>query len=160
MMSQTTRLQFRRSIRALDATGYKNAEDLTGELWMLTEDPKHLNVERLQEATKQIEGVIGYAIHDKKKCTPPTSTTSKQLFLLLITGMRLNNLVCGSLSLQCSRQEQTILARFRSGHLRTSSFRDGNEVFRLVLGVLLARHLQNTFLTAGGFQNEIFLKTP
>ncbi|GFT41168.1 RNase H domain-containing protein [Trichonephila clavipes] len=25
----------------------------------------------------------------------------------------------GSLSLQCSRQEQTILTRFRSGHLRT-----------------------------------------
>ncbi|GFX02532.1 RNase H domain-containing protein [Trichonephila clavipes] len=35
----------------------------------------------------------------------------------------------GFLSLQCSRQEQTILTRFRSGHLRTLIFRDGNKVF-------------------------------
>nr|XP_042897965.1 adhesion G protein-coupled receptor E2-like [Parasteatoda tepidariorum] len=46
--------------------GFKNAEDLTGELWILTEDPKHLNIERLQVATKQIEGVLDYAIYDKK----------------------------------------------------------------------------------------------
>ncbi|GFW82207.1 RNase H domain-containing protein [Trichonephila clavipes] len=35
----------------------------------------------------------------------------------------------GSLSLQCSRQEQTILTRFRSGHLRTLTFKDGSKVF-------------------------------
>ncbi|GFY35456.1 RNase H domain-containing protein [Trichonephila clavipes] len=35
----------------------------------------------------------------------------------------------GSLFLQCSRKEQTILTRFRSGHLRTLTFRDGNKVF-------------------------------
>ncbi|GFW15610.1 RNase H domain-containing protein [Trichonephila clavipes] len=34
-----------------------------------------------------------------------------------------------SLFLQCSRQEQTILTRFRSGHLRTLTFRDGNKAF-------------------------------
>ncbi|GFV16495.1 RNase H domain-containing protein [Trichonephila clavipes] len=32
----------------------------------------------------------------------------------------------GSLSLQCSRQEQTILTRFRSGHLRALIFKDVN----------------------------------
>ncbi|GFV78646.1 RNase H domain-containing protein [Trichonephila clavipes] len=36
---------------------------------------------------------------------------------------------CGSLSLQCSRQQQTILTRFRRGHLRTLTFKDGNKVF-------------------------------
>ncbi|GFY14785.1 RNase H domain-containing protein [Trichonephila clavipes] len=35
----------------------------------------------------------------------------------------------GSLFLQCSRKEQTILTRFWSGHLRTLTFRDGNKVF-------------------------------
>ncbi|GFU52247.1 RNase H domain-containing protein [Trichonephila clavipes] len=35
----------------------------------------------------------------------------------------------GSLFLQYSRKEQTILTRFRSGHLRTLTFRDGNKVF-------------------------------
>ncbi|GFT37912.1 RNase H domain-containing protein [Trichonephila clavipes] len=35
----------------------------------------------------------------------------------------------GSLFLQCSRQEQTILTRFQSGHLRALTFRDGNKVF-------------------------------
>ncbi|GFY11073.1 RNase H domain-containing protein [Trichonephila clavipes] len=35
----------------------------------------------------------------------------------------------GSLSLQCSRQEQTILSRFQSGHLRILTFKDGNKVF-------------------------------
>ncbi|GFX30113.1 uncharacterized protein TNCV_2618231 [Trichonephila clavipes] len=35
----------------------------------------------------------------------------------------------GSLPLQCSRQEQTILTHFRSGHLRTLTFKDGNIVF-------------------------------
>ncbi|GFV67730.1 RNase H domain-containing protein [Trichonephila clavipes] len=34
-----------------------------------------------------------------------------------------------SLFLQCSRKEHTILTRFRSGHLRTLTFRDGNKVF-------------------------------
>ena len=33
---------------------------------MLTEDPRHLNVDRMQEATRRIEGVLEYAIHDKK----------------------------------------------------------------------------------------------
>ncbi|GFU08077.1 RNase H domain-containing protein [Trichonephila clavipes] len=65
----------------------------------------------------------------------------------------------GSLSLQSSRQEQCILTRFRRDHLRTLTFRDGNKVLRFVLCVLPARHLQNTFLTAWGFQNKIFLKT-
>ncbi|GFX83664.1 RNase H domain-containing protein [Trichonephila clavipes] len=64
----------------------------------------------------------------------------------------------GSLSLQCSRQEQTIVTHFRSGHLRTLTFKDGNKVFRLVLGVLPARHLQHIFLTAWGAQNKIFMK--
>ncbi|CAL1261925.1 unnamed protein product [Larinioides sclopetarius] len=59
--------------------GFKNAEDLTGELWMLTEDPKHLNVERLQAATKQIEGVIEYAIHDKKIAQNMLSIVSNML---------------------------------------------------------------------------------
>ncbi|GFU70101.1 putative RNA-directed DNA polymerase from transposon BS [Trichonephila clavipes] len=63
----------------------------------------------------------------------------------------------GSFSLQCRRKEQAILTRFRSHHLRTLTFRDGNS--QLVLGVLPARHLQNTFLTAWGFQNKIFMKT-
>ncbi|GFX59510.1 RNase H domain-containing protein [Trichonephila clavipes] len=35
----------------------------------------------------------------------------------------------GSLSLECSRQEQTIPFRFRSGHLRTLTFKGGNKVF-------------------------------
>ncbi|GFU86681.1 RNase H domain-containing protein [Trichonephila clavipes] len=35
----------------------------------------------------------------------------------------------GSLSLQCNMQEQTILTRFRSGHLRTLTFKDENKVF-------------------------------
>ncbi|GFX85588.1 RNase H domain-containing protein [Trichonephila clavipes] len=35
----------------------------------------------------------------------------------------------GSLFLQYRRQEQTILTRFQSGHLRTLTFRDGNKVF-------------------------------
>ncbi|GFW07691.1 RNase H domain-containing protein [Trichonephila clavipes] len=35
----------------------------------------------------------------------------------------------GSLFLQCNRQEQTILTHFRSGHLRTLTFRDGNKIF-------------------------------
>ncbi|PRD21011.1 UNVERIFIED_CONTAM: hypothetical protein NCL1_53034 [Trichonephila clavipes] len=53
-----------------------------------------------------------------------------------------------SLSLQCSRQEQTILTRLQSGHLQTLSIRDGDkEFFRLVSGVLPVMHLQNTFLT-------------
>ncbi|GFW12059.1 RNase H domain-containing protein [Trichonephila clavipes] len=34
-----------------------------------------------------------------------------------------------SLSIQCSRQEQTILTGFRSGHLQTLTFKDGNKVF-------------------------------
>ncbi|GFY31213.1 RNase H domain-containing protein [Trichonephila clavipes] len=34
----------------------------------------------------------------------------------------------GSLFLQCSRKEQTILTRFRSGHLRTLTFTDGNKM--------------------------------
>ncbi|GFX98388.1 RNase H domain-containing protein [Trichonephila clavipes] len=34
-----------------------------------------------------------------------------------------------SLFLQCSRQEQTILIRFRSGHLQILTLRDGNKVF-------------------------------
>ncbi|KAG8200010.1 hypothetical protein JTE90_001241 [Oedothorax gibbosus] len=59
--------------------GFKNAEDLTGELWMLTEDPRHLNVERLQEATKQIEGVIEYAIYDKKIAHNMLSIVSNML---------------------------------------------------------------------------------
>ncbi|XP_054720828.1 uncharacterized protein LOC129230455 [Uloborus diversus] len=58
---------------------FKNAEDLTGELWMLTEDPKHLNVERLQAATKQIEGVIEYAIYDKKIAQNMLSIVSNML---------------------------------------------------------------------------------
>ncbi|GFV42734.1 hypothetical protein TNCV_840891 [Trichonephila clavipes] len=33
------------------------------------------------------------------------------------------------------------------------------KLFQLVLGVLPARHLQHTFLTAWGFQNKIFMKT-
>ncbi|KAG8200008.1 hypothetical protein JTE90_001240, partial [Oedothorax gibbosus] len=59
--------------------GFKNAEDLTGELWMLTEDPRHLNIERLQEATKQIEGVIEYAIYDKKIAHNMLSIVSNML---------------------------------------------------------------------------------
>ncbi|GFY30630.1 RNase H domain-containing protein [Trichonephila clavipes] len=35
----------------------------------------------------------------------------------------------GSLFLQCSRKEQTILTRFWSGHLQNLTFRDGNKVF-------------------------------
>ncbi|GFV72920.1 RNase H domain-containing protein [Trichonephila clavipes] len=35
----------------------------------------------------------------------------------------------GYLSLQCSRQKQTILTHFRSGHIRTLTFRNGNKVF-------------------------------
>ncbi|GFX17142.1 RNase H domain-containing protein [Trichonephila clavipes] len=35
----------------------------------------------------------------------------------------------GALFLQCSRQEKTILTRFRSGHLRTLTFKDGNKAF-------------------------------
>ncbi|GFT51180.1 RNase H domain-containing protein [Trichonephila clavipes] len=35
----------------------------------------------------------------------------------------------GSLFLQCSRQEQTILTRFQSGHLRALTFKDKNKVF-------------------------------
>ncbi|GFY16896.1 RNase H domain-containing protein [Trichonephila clavipes] len=35
----------------------------------------------------------------------------------------------GSLFLQCNMKEQTILIRFRSGHLRTLTLRDGNKVF-------------------------------
>ncbi|GFW04187.1 RNase H domain-containing protein [Trichonephila clavipes] len=35
----------------------------------------------------------------------------------------------GSLFLQCSRKEQPVLTRFRSGHLRTLTLRDGNKVF-------------------------------
>ncbi|PRD26999.1 UNVERIFIED_CONTAM: Nucleoporin [Trichonephila clavipes] len=35
----------------------------------------------------------------------------------------------GSLFFQCSRQELTILTHFRSGHLRTLTFRDDNKVF-------------------------------
>ncbi|GFX32122.1 RNase H domain-containing protein [Trichonephila clavipes] len=35
----------------------------------------------------------------------------------------------GSLSLQCSRQNQTILIHFRSGHLLTLTFKDRNKVF-------------------------------
>ncbi|KFM76803.1 hypothetical protein X975_03417, partial [Stegodyphus mimosarum] len=46
---------------------------------MLTEDPKHLNVERLQEATKQIEGVIEYAIYDKKIAHNMLSIVSNML---------------------------------------------------------------------------------
>ncbi|GFW12493.1 hypothetical protein TNCV_817461 [Trichonephila clavipes] len=45
----------------------------------------------------------------------------------------------GSLSLQCSRQEQTIRTHFRSGHLRL--LRMKTKFSRLVLGVLPARHL-------------------
>ncbi|KAG8183212.1 hypothetical protein JTE90_005661 [Oedothorax gibbosus] len=59
--------------------GFKIAEDLTGELWMLTEDPRHLNVERLQEATKQIEGVIEYAIYDRKIAHNMLSIVSNML---------------------------------------------------------------------------------
>ncbi|GFS89239.1 RNase H domain-containing protein [Trichonephila clavipes] len=35
----------------------------------------------------------------------------------------------GSVFLQCSRNEQNILTRFRSGNLRTLTFRDDNKVF-------------------------------
>ncbi|GFV74151.1 RNase H domain-containing protein [Trichonephila clavipes] len=35
----------------------------------------------------------------------------------------------GSLFLQCSRMEQSILTHFQSGHLRTLTFRDGNKFF-------------------------------
>ncbi|GFT15744.1 RNase H domain-containing protein [Trichonephila clavipes] len=35
----------------------------------------------------------------------------------------------GSLFLQCSREEQTILTRFRSDHLQILTFRDGTKVF-------------------------------
>ncbi|XP_071042513.1 uncharacterized protein [Parasteatoda tepidariorum] len=69
--------------------GFKNAEDLTGELWVLTEDPRHLNVERLHEATKQIEGVLEYALYDKKIAHNMLSIVSNMLAInesLLWTG--------------------------------------------------------------------------
>ncbi|XP_054720827.1 uncharacterized protein LOC129230454 [Uloborus diversus] len=58
---------------------FKHAEDLTSELWMLTKDPKHLNIERLEAATRQIEGVIDYAIHDKKIAQNMLSIVSNML---------------------------------------------------------------------------------
>ncbi|GFT81186.1 hypothetical protein TNCV_3345531 [Trichonephila clavipes] len=66
-----------------------------------------------------------------QNCTPPTSTTSNQLFLLLITDLRLNALVVFfpfNAWPWYSRQEQTILTRFRSVHLLTLTFKDGNKV--------------------------------
>ncbi|GFX30110.1 RNase H domain-containing protein [Trichonephila clavipes] len=51
------------------------------------------------------------------------------------------------LFLQCSRQEQTILTRFRSGHLRTLTFSYGNKVFPYCVRCSGTRHLQNAFLT-------------
>ncbi|GFT53226.1 RNase H domain-containing protein [Trichonephila clavipes] len=57
--------------------------------------------------------------------TPTVSTTNNQLILLIITDMRLNTMVI-LFSLQCSRQEQTILTRFRSGHLQVLTFKNEN----------------------------------
>ncbi|GFX44502.1 hypothetical protein TNCV_4713281 [Trichonephila clavipes] len=82
-----------------------------------------------------------------QNCTPPTSTTSNQLFLLLITGLRLNALAVLFPSMQqagtnCSNS-------FPEWSPPNYDFlRMETKFFRLVLGVLPARHLQNTFLNA------------
>nr|XP_042897967.1 uncharacterized protein LOC107457219 [Parasteatoda tepidariorum] len=68
---------------------YKTAEELTAELFILTEDPRHLNIERLQVATKQIEGVFEYALHDKRIAYNVLSIVSNLLAIsdsLLWTG--------------------------------------------------------------------------
>ncbi|GFX93885.1 gag-pol [Trichonephila clavipes] len=65
----------------------------------------------------------------------------------------------GSLSLQCSRQEQTILTRFRSGHLRTLTFKDGNTVFPICVRCSACKASPAYILVcvcvcAWGFQNK------
>ncbi|GFY20356.1 hypothetical protein TNCV_209881 [Trichonephila clavipes] len=62
-----------------------------------------------------------------QNCTPPTSSTSIKLFILLITGIRLNALVV-LFSINAVDRKKTILTRFQSGHLRTLTFKDGNKV--------------------------------
>ncbi|GFV58906.1 RNase H domain-containing protein [Trichonephila clavipes] len=57
-----------------------------------------------------------------------TYINNKSINCSSCSSLRLNALG-GSLSLQRSRQEQIILTRFRSCHLRTLTFKDGNKVF-------------------------------
>ncbi|GFW44757.1 RNase H domain-containing protein [Trichonephila clavipes] len=54
----------------------------------------------------------------------------------------------GSLFLQYSRQEQTILTRFRNGKLRALTFKDRNKFSPTCIKC-----------SAWGFQNKIFMKT-
>ncbi|XP_076367674.1 uncharacterized protein LOC143255622 isoform X2 [Tachypleus tridentatus] len=55
------------------------AEQLTEELRSFTEDPTRINSEKLQEATKQIENIVGYAIYDKKTAQSMFSVISNVL---------------------------------------------------------------------------------
>ncbi|GFX76364.1 RNase H domain-containing protein [Trichonephila clavipes] len=58
------------------------------------------------------------------------------------------------LSLQCSRQEQTIITSFRSGHLQTLAFKDVNKVLPTCVRCSTCQHLQSTFLTDWGLQTR------
>ncbi|GFS60444.1 hypothetical protein TNCV_946991 [Trichonephila clavipes] len=57
------------------------------------------------------------------------SGSENKTWVRMLGLLRIRQRPGGSLSLQCSRQEQTILTRFRSGHLRTLTLKDGNKVF-------------------------------
>ncbi|GFV03051.1 RNase H domain-containing protein [Trichonephila clavipes] len=64
----------------------------------------------------------------------------------------------GFLSLQCSRQEQTILARFRSGNLRILTFKDG--VFPTCIRCSACQASPENILDCLGFSKQDLYEDP
>ncbi|GFU71152.1 RNase H domain-containing protein [Trichonephila clavipes] len=66
----------------------------------------------------------------------------------------------GSLSLQYSSREQTIPTRFRSGHLRTLTFKDGNKVFPTCVRCSASQASPEHILDCLGLSKQDLYKDP
>ncbi|GFX94671.1 RNase H domain-containing protein [Trichonephila clavipes] len=90
----------------------------------------------------------------------PNINNKQSTILLLITGMTLNALKGGSLSFQCSRQEQIILTHLQSGYLRTLNFKDRNKVFPTCVRCSACQASPEHFLDYLGFSKQDLYEGP